>query len=129
MWELSPSEDETRPRRISTVAVDDRRVLTAYTSVATITMLATGDAGSSIAYNSGEQTSGGTVGTYKGRKFVPTKGSKATAAAAAAAAKMKMKIPKNVNLEDLHQAMEEDSTAVDVLKREVRTARKKKRAP
>lgn len=84
-------------------------------------MLATGDAASSVAFNSAEQASGGTVGTYKGRKFVPTKGSKATAAERAAA-KMKMKIPKNVNLEDLHQAMEEDSTAVDVLKREVRTA-------
>lgn len=80
-------------------------------------MLATVDAGSSVAFNSREQTSGGTVGTYKGRKFVPTKDSKAAAAAAASA---KMKIPKNVNLEDLHQAMEDDSTAVDVLKREVR---------
>lgn len=78
-------------------------------------MLATGDAGSSVAYNSGEQMSGGTVGTYKGRKFVPAKDSKAAAATASA----KMKIPKNVNLEDLHQAMEDDSTAVDVLKREV----------
>lgn len=74
-------------------------------------MLATGDAGSSVVF-SGEQTSGGTVGTYKGRKFVPKE--KATAAAA------RLKIPKNVNLEGLHQAMEEDSTAVDVLKREVR---------
>lgn len=77
-------------------------------------MLAQGDAGSSAAYNSGEQMSGGTVGTYKGRKFVPSKDSKAAAVASA-----KMKIPKNVNLEDLHQAMEDDSTAVDVLKREV----------
>ncbi|CAM9292147.1 unnamed protein product [Scytosiphon promiscuus] len=78
-------------------------------------MVATGDAGSSVAYTSGEQTSGGAIGTYKGRKFVSTKDGKAAAAAAAA----KMKIPKNVNLEDLHQAMEDDSTAVDVLKREV----------
>lgn len=82
-------------------------------------MLAMGDAGSSIAYNSGEQMSGGTVGTYKGRKFVPAKDSK-PAPAPAPAASAKMKIPKNVNLEDLHQAMEDDSTAVDVLKREVR---------
>eukprot|EP00752_Nemacystus_decipiens_P014297 g12717.t1 len=77
-------------------------------------MLATTDGGSA-AYNSGEQMSGGTVGTYKGRKFVPAK-DKAVPAAAASA---KMKIPKNVNLEDLHQAMEDDATAVDVLKREV----------
>lgn len=80
-------------------------------------MLATGDAGSSGAHNSGEHMSGGTVGTYKGRKFVPAKDSKVAAAAASA----KIKIPKNVNLEDLHQAMEDDSTAVDVLKREVRS--------
>lgn len=79
-------------------------------------MMATGDAGPSVGYSSGEQMSGGTVGTYKGRKFVPMKDSKAAAAAASARAK----IPKNVNLEDLHQAMEDDSTAVDVLKREVR---------
>lgn len=78
-------------------------------------MLATGDAGSSVAFNNGgEQMSGGTVGTYKGRKFVSTKDSRAAAVASA-----KMKIPKNVNLEDLHQAMEDDATAVDVLKREV----------
>lgn len=75
--------------------------------------MATGDTGTSVAFNSGEQASGGTVGTYKGRKFVPSKENKAAAA--------KMKIPKNVNLEDLHQAMEDDSTAVDVLKREVCT--------
>ncbi len=73
-------------------------------------LLATGDAGTS-AFNGGEQASGGTVGTYKGRKFVLSKENKVVAA--------KMKIPKNVNLEDLHQAMEDDSTAVDVLKREV----------
>lgn len=66
------------------------------------------EAGSSVPIST-EQTSGGTVGTYKGRKFVP----KEKAAAA------KLKIPKNLNLEGLHQAMEEDSTAVDVLKREV----------
>lgn len=72
-------------------------------------MLATGDAGPSVAF-SAEQASGGTVGTYRGRKFVPRE--KAAAAA-------KLKIPKNVNLEGLHQAMEEDSAAVDALKREV----------
>lgn len=77
-------------------------------------MLATSDGVSFVAHNNGEQTSGGTVGTYKGRKFVPTKDKAAVAAAG------KSKIPKNVNLEDLHQAMEDDSTAVDVLKREVR---------
>ncbi|CBN79110.1 Neurofilament triplet L protein, putative [Ectocarpus siliculosus] len=76
-------------------------------------MLATSDGVSFVAHNNGEQTSGGTVGTYKGRKFVPTKDKPAVAAAE------KSKIPKNVNLEDLHQAMEDDSTAVDVLKREV----------
>ncbi|CAM9203014.1 unnamed protein product, partial [Ectocarpus fasciculatus] len=76
-------------------------------------MLATSDGVSFVAHNNGEQTSGGTVGTYKGRKFIPTKDKAAVAAAG------KSKIPKNVNLEDLHQAMEDDSTAVDVLKREV----------
>lgn len=68
------------------------------------------DTGSSVAF-SPDQTSGGAVGTYKGRKFVPKEKSAAPAA--------RLKIPKNVNLEGLHQAMEEDSTAVDVLKREV----------
>lgn len=70
-------------------------------------MMATGDAGSSVAF-SPEQASGGAVGTYKGRKFVHVE--KAAA---------KVKIPKSVNLEGLHLAMEEDSTAVGALKREV----------
>lgn len=69
---------------------------------------ASGDTGSSVVL-SAEQTSGGAVGTYKGRKFVLKE---------KAVAPSSLKIPKNVNLEGLHQAMEEDSTAVDVLKRE-----------
>lgn len=68
------------------------------------------DTGSSVAF-SPDQTSGGSVGTYKGRKFMPKEKPSASAA--------RLKIPKNVNLEGLHQAMEEDYTAVDVLKREV----------
>lgn len=55
---------------------------------------------------------GGSVGTYKGRKFVSKENSPP----------VRPKIPKNANLESLHQAMEEDSTAIDVLKREVRRA-------
>ena len=70
-------------------------------------MMATGDAGSSVAF-SREQASGCAVATYKGRKFVHVE--KAAA---------KVKIPKSVNLEGLHLAMEEDSTAVGALKREV----------
>lgn len=82
-------------------------------------MLATsGDAtGPSVVFNA-EQASGGSVGTYKGRKFA-TKEKVTTTTAN----ETRLKIPKNVNLEGLHLAMEEDSTAVDVLKREVRWCR------
>lgn len=79
-------------------------------------MLATsGDAASSSVVFNAEQASGGSVGTYKGRKFA----TKEKAATTTAANETRLKIPKNVNLEGLHLAMEEDSTAVDVLKREV----------
>lgn len=74
------------------------------------------ETGSSVVFNNPDQTSGGAVGTYKGRRFVPRDKIAAKTPAAG-----RLKIPKNVNLEGLHQAMEEDSRAVDVLKREVCT--------
>lgn len=70
-------------------------------------MVSTGD--STVVFST-EQTSGGNVGTYKGRRFVSKE---------KAAGPTELKMVKNVDLEGLHEAMEEDSTAVDVLKREV----------
>ena len=71
-------------------------------------MPASGDAGGSVMLSSGE-ASGGTIGTYKGRRFVSKNGPATN-----------LKIPKNVNLDGLHHAMAEDSTAIDILKREVK---------
>jgi hypothetical protein len=52
---------------------------------------------------------GGSVGTYKGRKFVPRPKQ----------APSRPRIPKNVNLEVLHQALAEDTAAVASMKREM----------
>jgi hypothetical protein len=52
---------------------------------------------------------GGSVGTYRGRKFVPRPKQPPS----------RHRIPKNVNLEVLHQALEEDTAAVASMKREM----------